>query len=137
MKTVLAPAEAMMNRLSYPMKFGFLGLVVVIAFASLMAALANELNATIDRTRRELVASALSRPLSKTVELAQQHRGMSASLLSGMKAIGDSRAAKEREVDAAFVEGMPADWRQPRADAASGVCAGRARTAESTAGLRP
>ncbi|WP_332671246.1 methyl-accepting chemotaxis protein [Aromatoleum sp.] len=102
MKTFLAPAAAMMNRLSYPMKFGLLGLGTLIAFASLMLALANELNDTIDRTRRELVASALSRPLSKVAELTQQHRGMSASLLGGMKVITDQRAAKEREVDAAM-----------------------------------
>lgn len=111
MRTFLAPAVAMMNRLSYPMKFALLGLGTLIAFASLMLALANELNDTMDRTRRELVASALSRPLSKVVELAQQHRGMSASLLGGMTVIGERRAAKEREVDAAIAvleQNMPA-----------------------------
>ena len=114
MRTFLAPAEAMMNRLSYPMKFALLGFGTLIAFASLMLALANELNDTIDRTRGELVASALSRPLSKVAELTQQHRGMSAALLGGMTVIGERRAAKESEVDAAIAaleQNMPASDR--------------------------
>ena len=56
MKTLFAPAEAMMNRLSYPFKFGLLGVIIFVAFASLMLTLANELNETAERTRRELVA---------------------------------------------------------------------------------
>nr|WP_211163037.1 methyl-accepting chemotaxis protein [Aromatoleum diolicum] len=90
-----------MNRFAYPVKFGLLGIIIFAAFASLMVTLASELNATIDRTRRELVASELSRPLSRTVEFMQQHRGMSASLLSGLSTIAAARAAKEAEVDRA------------------------------------
>lgn len=101
MSTLFAPAEGLMNRFAYPVKFGLLGIIIFAAFASLMVTLANQLNSTIDRTRRELVATELSRPLSRTVELMQQHRGMSASLLSGLSSIGAVRAAKEAEVDRA------------------------------------
>ncbi|NMG74963.1 methyl-accepting chemotaxis protein [Aromatoleum diolicum] len=101
MRALFTPAEALMNRFAYPVKFGLLGIIIFAAFASLMVTLASELNATIDRTRRELVASELSRPLSRTVEFMQQHRGMSASLLSGLSTIAAARAAKEAEVDRA------------------------------------
>ena len=125
MKRLFAPAEAVMNRLGYPMKFGLLGLILFVAFASLMATLATELNGTIDRSRRELVASGLSRPLSKAVELSQQHRGMSASLLAGAQAMGDKRRGKEVEVEAAMVAleaALPAErrdapeWKSLRAE---------------------
>ena len=36
MKKLFLPAEALMNRLSYPIKFGLLGLLVTAIFASLM-----------------------------------------------------------------------------------------------------
>lgn len=101
MKALFLPAEALMNRLQYPLKFGLLGVIIFAAFASLMAALANELNATIERSRRELVVSALSRPLSRAVQLAQEHRGLSASLLAGAQ-IAEARAAKEKEVQSAL-----------------------------------
>ena len=118
MKTLFAPAEAVMNRASYPLKFGLLGVIIFVAFASLMLALANELNATADRTRRELVASSLSRPLSKAVELMQQHRGLSSAVLSGAAAMADRRAAKEQDVDramTALADALPADERESAA----------------------
>ena len=102
MKLVFSPAEALMNRLSYPAKFGLLGLLVFLIFASLMLTLADQLNRTIERSERELVASALSRPLSRVVELAQQHRGLSAMQLGGNVADAGRRASLESRVDAAM-----------------------------------
>lgn len=102
MRSIFVPAEGLMNRLSYPVKFAMLGFITFIAFTSLMLALASQLQTTIDRTGDQLVASELSRPLSKTVELMQQHRGMSSALLAGDASMADRRAAKEREVDSAM-----------------------------------
>ena len=73
-----------MNRLNYPSKFALIGLLVFLAFASLMWTIASQLNRTIERAENELVASALARPLSKLVELTQQHRGVSAMLLGDL-----------------------------------------------------
>src|SRR5690606_40495625 len=83
MKTLFVPATALMNRLNYPSKFGLIGALVLLAFASLMWALASELQETIERSRNELVATALTRPLAKVVELTQQHRGLSSMVLGG------------------------------------------------------
>jgi len=49
MKLLFSPAELLMNRLSYPVKFGVIGLLVFLAFASLMLTIAGQLNRTIER----------------------------------------------------------------------------------------
>lgn len=102
MRVLFQPALAIMNRLSYRAKFGLLGILISLAFASLLFALANQLNRTIERSQTELIASGIARPLLKSVELVQQHRGMSATLLSGLNAISEKRAEKEKEADAAL-----------------------------------
>jgi len=104
MKIIFSPAEGLMNRLSYPVKFGLLGLLALVAFTSLIMALAGQLNTTIERSQNELVASSLARHLSKTVEYAQQHRGLSSMLLGGNRDIAVRRSERERSVDAAMNE---------------------------------
>jgi methyl-accepting chemotaxis protein len=118
MKGLFLPAVAIMNRLSYRAKFGLVGSLSVVAFAVLMIALANQLNGTIERSRNELIASGLARPLLKTVELAQQHRGMSAALLGGLTAMSDRRKDTEKAVDDAFAT---LDKALPEADRADPV----------------
>ena len=49
MKLVFSPAELLMNRLNYPSKFALIGLLVFLAFASLMWTIASQLNRTIER----------------------------------------------------------------------------------------
>ncbi len=102
MKTLFVPATALMNRLNYPSKFGLIGALVLLAFASLMWALASELQETIERSRNELVATALTRPLAKVVELTQQHRGLSSMVLGGNADMRDKRAQRAEEVSRAL-----------------------------------
>ncbi|MCW3148458.1 methyl-accepting chemotaxis protein [Stutzerimonas stutzeri] len=102
MKMLFLPAESLMNRLSYPIKFGLLGLLVFLAFASLMLTLAGQLNHTIERSENELVASALSRPMAKLVELTQQHRGMSSMLLGGNASLASRRSEREADIEGAL-----------------------------------
>ncbi len=104
MKLLFSPAELLMSRLSYPIKFGVLGLLVFLAFASLMLTLAGQLNRTIERAESELVATALARPLSSLIELTQKHRGVSAMLLGGNTDMADRRSALQTRVDTALVE---------------------------------
>ena len=102
MKTLFVPATALMNRLNYPSKFGLIGALVLLAFASLMWALASELQETIERSRNELVATALTRPLARMVELTQQHRGLSSMVLGGNADMRDKRAQRAEEVSRAL-----------------------------------
>ena len=102
MKTLFVPATALMNRLNYPSKFGLIGALVLLAFASLMWALASELRETIERSRNELVATALTRPLARMVELTQQHRGLSSMVLGGNADMRDKRAQCAEEVSRAL-----------------------------------
>ena len=102
MKTLFVPATALMNRLNYPSKFGLIGALVLLAFASLMWALASELQETIERSRNELVATALTRPLAKVVELTQQHRGLSSMVLGGNADMRDTRAQRAEDVSRAL-----------------------------------
>ncbi|MBK3868086.1 HAMP domain-containing protein [Pseudomonas stutzeri] len=104
MKLIFSPAELLMNRLSYPVKFGLIGLLVFLAFASLMLTIAGQLNRTIERSENELVASDLARPLSRLVELSQQHRGVSSMLLGGNTTVAERRSALQASVDAAMAE---------------------------------
>ena len=104
MKMLFAPAEGLMNRLTYPVKFGLLGLLAFGAFASLMLTVANQLNTTIHRSQDELVASALARPVSQVVEFTQQHRGLSSMLLGGNASVADRRREREANIDAAMAE---------------------------------
>ncbi|HRP97298.1 MAG TPA: methyl-accepting chemotaxis protein [Rhodocyclaceae bacterium] len=118
MKMLFAPAEALMNRFGYPFKFGMLGAIVFLAFATLMVTLAGQLNTTIERSRSELVASALSRPLSKVVEFTQQHRGLSAAVLGGGTNMAERRRGRESDIDVALAElgrALSDDWRASRA----------------------
>ncbi len=104
MKLLFSPAELLMNRLSYPVKFGVIGLLVFLAFASLMLTIAGQLNRTIERAESELVASSLARPMSRLIELTQQHRGVSSMLLGGNATVAGRRDALQTSVATALAE---------------------------------
>jgi len=104
MKLLFRPAEALMNRFNYPVKFGLLGLLVFVAFASLMLTVVGQLQRTIERSAEELQATALARPVFRLVELTQQHRGLSAMLLGGNPAVTAKRAERESDVEVALAE---------------------------------
>jgi methyl-accepting chemotaxis protein len=102
MKRLFWPAEVLMNRLSYPLKFSVVGLLVLLAFAALMLTITEQFTATISRSQSELIAADLSRPLSTVVELTQQHRGLSARVLGGDAAALEQQRLRAQDVDAAL-----------------------------------
>ncbi|HHJ4328582.1 TPA: hypothetical protein ACQJWO_005908, partial [Klebsiella pneumoniae] len=101
MKLLFSPAQALMDRLAYPYKFGLLGALALLAFASLMWALAGELRSTIRHAQNEQVASALAHPLSRLIELTQQHRGLSSMVLNGNSDTASTRSQRAQDVQAA------------------------------------
>lgn len=99
MKTLFAPAVALMNRCGYPMKFGLLAVVVVLAFASLMLNLATQLNHTITRSQAELAGSAMLRPMTEALQAVQGHRGMAVALRAGDAGLEARQQAYAGEVE--------------------------------------
>src|SRR5690606_27144982 len=99
MKMDFSPAEGLMNRLSYPSKFGLLGLLALFVFTILFVTLTGQLNTTIERSQNELGATSLARPLLKTVQYTQRHRGVPSMLLSGDTSVTARRSGLEAKVD--------------------------------------
>lgn len=119
------PAIALMNRLGYTKKFALLGLMSLTAIFVVMYGLIASLDKEISTLRQEQEGLALIRPIARTIQLLQQHRGLSAGLSSGVMSMRDRRAIKERDVDMAFravEERLPpllrsgGDWRNIKDD---------------------
>jgi PAS domain S-box-containing protein len=101
---IFSPAIALMNRLGYAKKFAVLGLMSLVAIVVVVYSLYLHLDEDIRTAQQELQGIALIKPFSRTIQLIQQHRGLSAGLLGGDKTIWDRRAAKAREAAEAFKE---------------------------------
>lgn len=112
---LFSPAIILTNRLSFARKFALLGLIALAAICVSLYSLYVNLNQVVVRSQKELEGLALMQPLAKTVQLVQQHRGLSSGVLSGISDLKPARAAKERDAEAAFVgleNRLPASSRQ-------------------------
>ena len=105
-QVLFSPAIALMNRLGYTKKFALLWLVSLAAIAVVAYGFFVSLDRIISPSERQLNGLALIKPISKTVQFIQLHRGISALLLGGSneanEAMWDRRAAEEREAVEAF-----------------------------------
>ncbi|HET7775137.1 MAG TPA: methyl-accepting chemotaxis protein [Azospira sp.] len=102
MKTLFAPAIALMHRLTYPKKFALIGLVALIAIAVLFLNLARQLQSQIHLANDELAALEVITPLDRLVQFTQQHRGLSAGVINGDTTLKDKETAKSGEVTTAL-----------------------------------
>jgi diguanylate cyclase (GGDEF)-like protein/PAS domain S-box-containing protein len=102
MKKLFFPAIALMNRLNYTWKFIVLWLIYLIAIAVVMHSLYVSLSQVSRASRLELEGIALIKPISITVQFMQQHRGLSAGYLGGIKDFRTERSAKLIKTTAAF-----------------------------------
>src|SRR5574343_1146216 len=118
MQVLFSPAVALMNRLRYSSKFLLLGAAVTAVMLVLIYSVFSSLSRDIKTAQNELDGLQIIKPLNRTVQVMQQHRGLSSGVLNGNEAMKDKRAAKEKEVvdalavtDAALsadLRGMPA-----------------------------
>lgn len=100
---VFFPAIALMNRMAYSKKFALLGLMSLIAIVVALYSLFAALDRVILTSQKELEGLAFIKPFSLTLQFLQQHRGLSAGLLSGDEAgMREPRAAVERKVAGTF-----------------------------------
>ncbi|MGZ8181606.1 MAG: EAL domain-containing protein [Methylobacter sp.] len=102
MNKLFSPAIALMNRLSYTRKFMVLGLIYLVAIAVVMYSLYANLNQVARTSQLQLEGIELIKPISRTVQFMQQHRGLSIGVLGGNEAMRSQRDAKEIEAAAAF-----------------------------------
>jgi len=102
MRIIFSPAIAVLNRMGYTKKFSLLWMVSLIAVAVVAYGLFVSLERVIQPSQRELEGIALIKPISRTVQLIQQHRVFSSELLGGNQAMQERRAAKEKEAVEAF-----------------------------------
>jgi len=101
-KKLFLPAIALLNRLNYTRKFTLLWVLSLIAIAVVVYSLFAGLEQVIQPSQRQLQGIALIKPIFRTAELTQLHRGLSLALLGGNEAMRDRRAAKESEAAEAF-----------------------------------
>ena len=98
MKTLLAPAVSLMNRLPYTRKFALLGIVAFTAIGVLQVTLYYQLTSVIEPSRQERAGLATLKSLNQLIAAMQQHRGLSSGVLNGNQALATQRANKEQEV---------------------------------------
>ncbi len=125
MNKLFFPAIALMNRLNYTRKFMVLGLIYLVAITVVVYSLYVSLNQVARTSQRQLEGIELIKPISRTVQFMQQHRGLSTGVLGGNEAMRTQRETKEIEAAAAFnsiEQRLPAslilseDWVRLKAD---------------------
>lgn len=102
MRSFFRPAIALMNRLNYPGKFVFVWLLSLLAVTFVVVNLHASLDKQIRQSQRELEGIALAVPISRSIQLIQQHRGLSQGVLKGQESMRDLLRTKEAEAIAAY-----------------------------------
>jgi diguanylate cyclase (GGDEF)-like protein/PAS domain S-box-containing protein len=125
MRSLFLLSTALMQKLSYSKKLSLLGLISMIAISVVVYGFFVSLNKDVRTLQQELAGLTLVRPIARTVQLMQQHRGLSAGFLGGVQDMLEGQASKAEEVDDAISvveENLPArlktstDWQIIRAD---------------------
>lgn len=102
MRALFAPAVSLMNRLRYPVKFMLLGAAISIIVLLLLFSVFKTLSHDIDVAEHELIGVSILKPLNRSAQLIQQHRGLSAGVLAGNDAMKETRAAREQSAQEAL-----------------------------------
>jgi len=97
------PATSLMTRLNFTKGTVVLAVITLFAFSIVTSNLYNRINAVITTSEKELVGLTLLSPLFKTVQLLQQHRGLSSGVLGGTATLIDQRLERQKQTDDAFI----------------------------------
>jgi len=100
---VFLPATALMMRLNFTKRTVVLAVIILFAFSIVTSNLYNRINAVIKTSEKELVGLTLLSPLFKTVQLLQQHRGLSSGVLGGTATLIEQRQERQKQTDDAFI----------------------------------
>ena len=128
MKILFQPAVRLLDRLSYPLKFGLIILVCAVASVILLAQIFTSLRDEIRVTEREIAGLHVFDAGFGVILKTQQHRGLSAGVLGGSSELATKREAKAAELRAAIGaldaaidadagwSGLRAGWQAQRAE---------------------
>ena len=97
------PATALMQRLTFMWRTLVLTFLTLLAFSVISGYLYTHINKVIKTSEHELVGLTILSPLFKTVQLMQQHRGLSSAVLGGTVTLKEPRQTKQMQTDNAFV----------------------------------
>ncbi len=96
MKKIFYPAIFIMNKLGYTSKIMLLGAIYSTALLVVLFSIYFNLNKHIESSQYELEGIALVKPILSTIQLIQQHRGLSSGALAGNeKMLGRVTASTE------------------------------------------
>jgi methyl-accepting chemotaxis protein len=102
MQALFSPAVALMNRLRYNTKFLLIGAAIAVVMLVLLSSVYTTLNRDINAASSELSGLQMLKHVYRMTQATQQHRGLSAGVLSGNEAMKDKRATKEKDVSEAL-----------------------------------
>ncbi len=99
----MSPAVALMRRLSFAKKFTLLGSFALIAICITLYSFYTNLYPAIINAQREFQGVTFIKPLSESIQLLQQHRGLSSAVLTDVKALKTRHQEKALETDQAIL----------------------------------
>jgi methyl-accepting chemotaxis protein len=102
MKLLFLPAIRLLDRLSYPLKFGLIILVCAAASAILLSQIFSNLRSEMRVTQQEIAGLELFDAGFAVILKTQQHRGLSAGVLGGSADLAPKREQKAQELKAAM-----------------------------------
>ncbi|AGA31441.1 response regulator [Singulisphaera acidiphila] len=95
---LIAPAVAVMNRLTYPRKFALVSLLFVTPLAFFMGLLISEMDARIEFTRKEIQGIRYLRPLRQLFEHVLQSRALAHAYGNGKVSLRTGLIGKQAEI---------------------------------------
>ncbi|BBL56397.1 methyl-accepting chemotaxis protein [Methylomonas koyamae] len=104
MDFLIAPAVALMNRLSYPAKFTLLFLIVLIPMLAMGSVLVKQFAGEADYLEGERLGLDYIKLLRLPIEHIQQHRGMTNAYRNGAEQFKERILGKRQQIDADFAE---------------------------------
>ncbi|MBN8442598.1 MAG: HAMP domain-containing protein [Thauera sp.] len=119
MRFLFKPAISLLDRLSYPLKFGLIVLVCAASATLLLSGLFLKLRHDVRLTEQEIAGLELVDAGVKVTLLVQQHRGLSAGILGGSAALAPDLKEKAAAAGAAAARidallAANADWQAVR-----------------------
>ncbi len=98
MKSLFAPAIALMNSLKYPQKFVLIGLLLLLPLVVVMRSYLQQVNGFVDFAAKEQLGLQYNQPLARFLQQVQQHSALNLVVLNGNIAFKDALKANEQSI---------------------------------------